>query len=252
MFQILYGSTAAGLYDQAAKLNAQARTLYLQSSDTYYKANDGALPSALLYLRRCVSARPKRLLYSRQHPRSLPAVLLQSDRIVDVLVGLCMSVYACPGDGERVLVPRTRFGPPNGLVKAAFVCSRRVRRLGSRPCPLGLLLPPLVDCSSFCALGKQSRVGEHRGPSPRLRWGRWHKALTTRDPRHVPYLRPELGTRPRACAESEWHGLNAGWASMLTRGPQQNAGRQTYHTDRLQRLWRGQVAGQVRSGILLG
>ena len=42
MFQILYGSTAAGLYDQAAKLNAQARTLYLQSSDTYYKANDGA------------------------------------------------------------------------------------------------------------------------------------------------------------------------------------------------------------------
>merc|ERR1712167_253337 len=41
MFQILYGSTAAGLYDQAAKLNAQARTLYLQSSDTYYKANDG-------------------------------------------------------------------------------------------------------------------------------------------------------------------------------------------------------------------
>ena len=45
MFQILYGSTAAGLYDQAAKLNAQARTLYLQSSDTYYKANDGAFPS---------------------------------------------------------------------------------------------------------------------------------------------------------------------------------------------------------------
>merc|ERR1711988_1393302 len=42
MFQILYGSTAAGLYDQAAKLNAQARTLYLQSSDTYYKANDAA------------------------------------------------------------------------------------------------------------------------------------------------------------------------------------------------------------------
>jgi hypothetical protein len=55
MFQILYGSTAAGLYDQAAKLNAQARTLYLQSSDTYYKANDGALLLALLYLRRCVS-----------------------------------------------------------------------------------------------------------------------------------------------------------------------------------------------------
>ncbi len=44
MFQILYGSTAAGLYDQAAKLNAQARTLYLQSSDTYYKANDGMGP----------------------------------------------------------------------------------------------------------------------------------------------------------------------------------------------------------------
>merc|ERR1711970_396196 len=42
MFQILYGSTAAGLYDQAAKLNAQARTLYLQSLDTYYKANDAA------------------------------------------------------------------------------------------------------------------------------------------------------------------------------------------------------------------
>jgi hypothetical protein len=42
MFQQLYGSTAAGLYDQAAKLNAQARTLYLQSSDTYYKANDAA------------------------------------------------------------------------------------------------------------------------------------------------------------------------------------------------------------------
>merc|ERR1712167_118057 len=42
MFQILYGSTAAGLHGQAAKLNAQARTLYLQSSDTYYKANDAA------------------------------------------------------------------------------------------------------------------------------------------------------------------------------------------------------------------
>jgi len=37
-----YGSTAAGLYDEAAKLNAQARTLYRQSSDTYYKANDAA------------------------------------------------------------------------------------------------------------------------------------------------------------------------------------------------------------------
>ena len=53
MFQILYGSTAAGLYDQAAKLNAQARTLYLQSSDTYYKANDGALlPPYSRYFRR--------------------------------------------------------------------------------------------------------------------------------------------------------------------------------------------------------
>merc|ERR1712118_547026 len=41
-WEILYGSTAAGLYDQAAKLNAQARTLSLQSSDTYYKANDAA------------------------------------------------------------------------------------------------------------------------------------------------------------------------------------------------------------------
>ena len=53
MFQILYGSTAAGLYDQAAKLNAQARTLYLQSSDTYYKANDGALPPSLRKCIRC-------------------------------------------------------------------------------------------------------------------------------------------------------------------------------------------------------
>ena len=53
MFQILYGSTAAGLYDQAAKLNAQARTLYLQSSDTYYKANDGApLPPSRYFRRR--------------------------------------------------------------------------------------------------------------------------------------------------------------------------------------------------------
>merc|ERR1712086_923283 len=37
-----YGSAAAGLYDEAAKLNAQARTLYLQSSDTYFKSNDAA------------------------------------------------------------------------------------------------------------------------------------------------------------------------------------------------------------------
>ena len=42
MFEVLYGSTAAGLYDQAAKLNAQACALYLQSSDAYYKANDAA------------------------------------------------------------------------------------------------------------------------------------------------------------------------------------------------------------------
>ncbi len=58
MFQILYGSTAAGLYDQAAKLNAQARTLYLQSSDTYYKANDGAPVSlALISVAACQHAR---------------------------------------------------------------------------------------------------------------------------------------------------------------------------------------------------
>jgi hypothetical protein len=42
MRTILYGKKAANLYTQAFVQNTQARALYQESEDTYYRANDAA------------------------------------------------------------------------------------------------------------------------------------------------------------------------------------------------------------------
>jgi len=42
MRTVLYGKKAANLYTQAFVQNTQARALYQESEDTYYRANDAA------------------------------------------------------------------------------------------------------------------------------------------------------------------------------------------------------------------
>ena len=58
-------------------------------------------------------------------------------------------VWCCPSLSRVVVLPPLRECARCSLsvsLRACAVCSCRVRRLGSCPCPLGLLLPPLVDC----------------------------------------------------------------------------------------------------------
>jgi len=66
MRTILYGKKAANLYTQAFVQNTQARALYQESEDTYYRANDAASYDDWrrarhqwdYFYNRCDSARP--------------------------------------------------------------------------------------------------------------------------------------------------------------------------------------------------